>query len=142
MKQHSDDNYDRAAAYAQSKLANLLFTHELQRKLTAAGAEAIATAAHPGWTATNLQRHTGIFRLLNGFPAQSPEMGALPTLRAATAPDVRGGEYYGPGGRFGMVGYPQKVEASDRAHDAAVAAILSSISENMTGVSYGFGAGE
>ena len=101
---NSLQNYNRAAAYGQSKLANLLFTYELQRKFTAAEVQTIAVAAHPGWTATNLQKHSGVIAFLNRFFAQTPEMGALPTLRAAVGTNVQGGEYYGPARRFESVG--------------------------------------
>lgn len=135
---NSEKSYNRSAAYGQSKLANLLFTYELQRKLAAAGADIIAVAAHPGWAATNLQKHSGLVNYMNRFLAQSAAMGALPTLRAATAPDVRGGEYYGPGRRFGAVGYPKKVQSNGRSHDEATAARLWTISEELTGVYYNF----
>jgi NAD(P)-dependent dehydrogenase (short-subunit alcohol dehydrogenase family) len=135
---NSEKSYSRSAAYGQSKLANLLFTYELQRKLTAAGADTIAAAAHPGWAATNLQKHSGLVNFMNRFLAQSAAMGALPTLRAATAPDVRGGEYYGPDRWFGSVGYPKVVQSNGRSHDQAVAAKLWTISEELTGVHYDF----
>ncbi len=128
--------YRANAAYGQSKLANLLFTYELQRKLQAAGSDTIAVAAHPGWTATNLQQYSGVLSLLNRFLAQTPAMGALPTLRVATAPDVQGGDYYGPSKRMEMVGYPKKVQSNARSHDTAVAAQLWAVSEEMTGVQY------
>lgn len=135
---NSEKSYDRTAAYGQSKLANLLFTYELQRQLQASGSDTLAVAAHPGWTATNLQQHTKLVEFLNRFFAQSPEMGALPTLRAATAPDVRASEYYGPGRWFGWIGYPKKVESNGRSHDQQVAAKLWQISEKMTGIHYDF----
>jgi NAD(P)-dependent dehydrogenase (short-subunit alcohol dehydrogenase family) len=133
---NAEKGYRANAAYGQSKLANLLFTYELQRKLEAAGSDALAVAAHPGWTATNLQQNSGVIRFFNRFFAQTPDMGALPTLRAATAPDVQGGDYYGPGQRLEMGGYPKKVESNGRAHDTAVAAQLWTVSEEMTGVRY------
>ncbi len=83
-------NYDRQRAYAQSKLANLLFTYALQRRFEEAGVDTLAAAAHPGWTATNLQVHYPMARLFNPLIAQKPEMGALPTLYAACASDVHG----------------------------------------------------
>lgn len=129
-------SYNRVAAYGQSKLANLLFTYELQRRLAAKETEALALAAHPGWTATNLQAHTGLFSSLNPILAQKPEMGALPTLYAAAAPDVAGGDYYGPDGFFEMRGYPVKVRSNARSHDQAVAEKLWKISEEMIGVEY------
>jgi NAD(P)-dependent dehydrogenase (short-subunit alcohol dehydrogenase family) len=133
---NAEKGYDRQKAYAQSKLANLLFTYELQRRFEGAAVDAIAAAAHPGWTATNLQAHWRMVRILNPFIAQKPKMGALPALYAATAPDVQGGDYYGPCGWQEMRGYPTKVQSSDRSHDMAVAARLWTISEELTGVRY------
>ena len=133
---NGEKGYDRQRAYAQSKLANLLFTYELQRRFEGAGVDTIAVAAHPGWTATNLQAHWRMVRILNPFIAQKPKMGALPTLYAATAPDVRGGDYYGPGGWQGVRGYPTKVQSSDSSQDRAVAAKLWTVSEELTGVRY------
>jgi NAD(P)-dependent dehydrogenase (short-subunit alcohol dehydrogenase family) len=135
---NAQKGYDRQRAYAQSKLANLLFTYELQRRFEGAGVDAIAAAAHPGWTATNLQVHWRMVRLLNPLIAQKPVMGALPALYAATAPGVQGGDYYGPGGWQEMRGYPTKVQSSARSHDAAVAARLWAVSEELTGVRYPF----
>jgi NAD(P)-dependent dehydrogenase (short-subunit alcohol dehydrogenase family) len=133
---NGEKKYDRGGAYGQSKLANLLFTYELQRKFESAGVDTIAVAAHPGWTVTNLQVHWPMLRVLNPFIGQKPEMGALPTLYAATAPDVRGGDYYGPGGWLELRGSPTKVQSSDRSHDKAVAAKLWGVSEALTGVRY------
>ncbi len=128
--------YPRQRAYAQSKLANLLFTYELQRKLTAAGQGRLAVAAHPGWTATNLQQYSRYLQLLNPLMAQTTAMGALPTLYAATAMDVRGGDYIGPGGFMELRGYPKKVRSSARSHDEAVARRLWATSEDLTEVRY------
>jgi NAD(P)-dependent dehydrogenase (short-subunit alcohol dehydrogenase family) len=136
---NAEKGYRANAAYGQSKLANLLFTYELQRKLQAAGGDTIAVAAHPGWTATNLQQNSGLVRFFNRFFAQTPDMGALPTLRAATAPDVQGSDYYGPSKRLEMVGYPKKVGSNGRSHDTAVAAELWTVSEELTGVQYNLG---
>ena len=80
------------------------------------GKNAITTASHPGWTATDLQRHTGLFRFLNPVFGQKPNMGALPSLFAALGHDIKGGDYIGPGGFGEMKGYPKKVKASARAH--------------------------
>jgi NAD(P)-dependent dehydrogenase (short-subunit alcohol dehydrogenase family) len=135
---NAEKRYNASAAYSQSKLANMLFTYELQRSLKVAGNDTIATAAHPGWTETNLQQHSGTLRFLNRFFAQTPEMGALPTLRAATAVDVQGGDYYGPGKRMGMVGYPKKIKSTARSHNTAVASKLWDVSEELTGVHYSF----
>jgi NAD(P)-dependent dehydrogenase (short-subunit alcohol dehydrogenase family) len=132
-----DKGYDAGVAYGQSKLANLLFTYELQRRFRDAGVDAMAAAAHPGWTAgTNLAVHWRMVRLLNPFIGQKPSMGALPALYAATAPDVQGGEYYGPRSWGGIRGYPTKVQSSARSYDMDVAAKLWTISEELTGVRY------
>jgi NAD(P)-dependent dehydrogenase (short-subunit alcohol dehydrogenase family) len=140
---HFDDlqfekrSYAPWQAYGQSKLANQLFTLELQRRLRAAGSSVLVTAAHPGWTATDLQRTTRLVRFLNRFVAMKPAQGALPTLRAATDPEANGGDYYGPTGFLQMRGYPKRVGMVKRAHDAGDAARLWEISENLTGVRYG-----
>jgi NAD(P)-dependent dehydrogenase (short-subunit alcohol dehydrogenase family) len=123
--------YDKQAAYGQSKLANLLFTLELQRRFHADEASTIAVAAHPGWTATNLQRDTPMFRALNPLLAMRPPQGALPTLYAATAPEVEAGGYYGPGGWMEMRGYPAPAAKGPAARDAAVACELWAISEAL-----------
>jgi NAD(P)-dependent dehydrogenase (short-subunit alcohol dehydrogenase family) len=131
--------YRRAAAYAQSKLANLLFAAELQRRLAAAGAQASSLAAHPGYTRTDLLRYLPAVMQAGARAArlgQSPEMGALPVLRAATDPAARGGEYYGPRGLTQLAGYPKRVAPSARARDAAVAGKLWAESERLTGVGY------
>jgi len=133
---NAEKGYNPGRAYAQSKLANLLFTYELQRRFEGAQVEAIATAAHPGWTATHLAVHWLMVQALTPFIGQKPEMGALPTLYAATAPDVHGGEYYGPHGWGGMRGYPTKVRSSARSYDMDVAGKLWAVSEDLTGVRY------
>ena len=123
-------------AYGQSKLANLLFAYELQRRLDRAGIETISVAAHPGYTGTELQRHSGILRLLNPLFAMPPWRGALPTLYAATAGDVEPGGYYGPVG-FGEVrGYPTRVGSSAESRDEAVAAKLWQVSEGFVGLTF------
>jgi len=138
--------YGSWRAYAQSKLANLLFAHELQRRLTAGGADAISVAAHPGYAATNLQaagpRMEGaawierITALGNRLVAQSAAQGALPILHAAAALDVRGWDYFGPGGFLELWGPPVRVQASKAAHDRATALRLWDVSERLTGVPY------
>jgi NAD(P)-dependent dehydrogenase (short-subunit alcohol dehydrogenase family) len=133
---HGEQGYDAGEAYGQSKLANLLFTYELQRRFEGAGVEALAAAAHPGWTVTNLQVHWPMLQILNPVIGQKPKMGALSTLYAATAPDVQGGDYYGPGGWLELRGHPTKVQSSARSHDSAVAAQLWAVSEELTGVRY------
>jgi len=140
-----EHGYQPWPAYYRSKLANLLFTYELQRRLTGAGAATMALAAHPGNARTDLWRHSrldqalyrpGLSPLTFWF-AQSAHMGALATLRAATDPAAAGGEYYGPPGRQQFTGHPVRVESSAQSHDEADAARLWAISEEMTGVSYG-----
>ncbi len=119
-------HYQKMAAYGRSKLANLMFTYELQRRLSAAGAHTIALAAHPGTARTDLTRHmSGLaqaamstrFSTLNSWWVQDGSMGALPTLRAATDPDAIGGTYYGPDGPLQLTGYPVVVTSSTRSHN-------------------------
>ena len=135
-------HYSRWAAYGQSKLANLLFARELDRRLKAAGLPLVSVAAHPGYAATNLQLSAPplyervLMRLTNRIFAQSAAMGALPILYAATADDVPGGSYIGPDGPRERRGYPTFVSPSDRAQDQAVARRLWAISEQLTGVVY------
>jgi NAD(P)-dependent dehydrogenase (short-subunit alcohol dehydrogenase family) len=134
-------HYRRVAAYGQSKLANLLFTYELQRRLAAAGAQTSALAAHPGTAITALTRYfpPAVDRAYHamGQPiAQQPQAGALPTLRAATDPAARGGEYYGPDGWLEFKGYPHRVSSSARSHDAQAQRRLWQESERLTGVRY------
>jgi NAD(P)-dependent dehydrogenase (short-subunit alcohol dehydrogenase family) len=134
-------SYNRVAAYGQSKLSNLLFTYELQRRLAAHAARTIAVAAHPGISNTELMRHvpgSGLpgFRQVAGLVTNSPEMGALATLRAATAADVKGGQYYGPDGFRELRGHPKLVESSSQSHDQDVQGRLWSVSEELTGVTF------
>jgi len=131
-----EKGYRAQAAYGQSKIANLLFTYELQRRLAAAGKNTIAVAAHPGWTETNLQEHAKGVKFLNRFLAQEPLMGALPTLYAATEPSVQGAEYFGPSGFMEMNGSPKKVKSNKRSHDEDVAERLWNVSEELTGVRF------
>jgi len=134
--------YDPFAAYGRSKLANLLFTYELQRRLTANKKATIAVAAHPGSSRTELLRNSpGWLRIssavLGPLLFQSPRMGALPTVRAATDPTVCGGQYYGPGGFGEQRGYPKCVQSSAQSHDDELQRRLWTVSEELTGVSYG-----
>ena len=130
--------YRRPAAYGRSKLANLLFTYELQRRLAAAGAATAALAAHPGTSRTELTRHLPAWMRAGALlvPNQSSAMGALPTLRAATDPGAQGGEYYGPAGFGEFTGPARRVESSGRSRDAEAARRLWDESERLTGVSY------
>jgi NAD(P)-dependent dehydrogenase (short-subunit alcohol dehydrogenase family) len=142
-KIHFDDpqlerKYNRVEAYGQSKLANLLFTYDLQRRLKAKGAPTIAVAAHPGFSDTELMRH------LPGFVpefvwrtfTQPADMGALPTLRAATDPGAQGGQYYGPDGLGELQGHPKVVKSSAQSHSEDIQRRLWSLSEELTGVTY------
>jgi NAD(P)-dependent dehydrogenase (short-subunit alcohol dehydrogenase family) len=133
----SERSYNPTRAYGQSKLANLLFVRELARRLEAARIDAIAAAAHPGSTRTELQRHSGLMHAVVAVFSQQPPAGALPTLYAATAPDVKGGDYFGPSGFAGCIGPPGRARSSPRAKDAAVARRLWDVSEQLTGVRFG-----
>ncbi len=140
---HFDDlqlerKYNRAEAYGQSKLANLLFTYELQRRLDAKGSPTIAAAAHPGFSDTELMRHLpGFIPDFAWRPfTQPPDMGALPTLRAATDPGVQGGQYYGPDGIGETRGHPKVVGSSAQSHNEDLQRRLWTVSEELTGVTY------
>ncbi|PRY69354.1 short-subunit dehydrogenase [Glaciihabitans tibetensis] len=128
--------YQRWLAYAQSKLANAVFAYELQRRLAAAGRNVISVAAHPGVAATEGQRRDTSLqgKILAGGRAQSPAMGALPILFAATTPGVRGGTCIGPDGRFQRNGFPTEVRTSRASRDATIALNLWSESERLTGL--------
>jgi NAD(P)-dependent dehydrogenase (short-subunit alcohol dehydrogenase family) len=141
-----EHGYQRWMAYGQSKLANLLFAYELERRLEARGLSVRSVACHPGYAATNLQLAAArmesssfgekMWRGINGLFAQPMDMGALPTLFAAGAAEVRGGDYIGPGGMLEMSGHPVKVESNARSHDVDVARRLWEVSEQLTGVRY------
>ena len=142
---HFDDlgwerTYSRAGAYGQSKLANLMFTYELQRRLASRGTT-VAVAAHPGVSDTELGRNSPallrtVLDRLGPLLLQPAAMGALPTLRAATDPAVLGGQYYGPDGRGEARGYPKVVASSAQSYDLAVQQRLWSVSEDLTGVEF------
>jgi len=129
-------NYSAWRSYGDSKLANLYFTYELKRRFEKSDINIIAAAAHPGWTATDLQRHSGIFEFFNGIFAQKISMGALPTLYAATAPDVKSGDYYGPSGWQEWRGYPKKTESNRLSYDKDIAAKLWAVSEELTNTNF------
>ncbi len=145
---HFDDlnlerGYNRVAAYGQSKLANLLFTYELQRRLAVLGTTATtaALAAGPGGANTELGRNMpaplrAVTELVAPLVAQPASMGALPTLRAATDPRAQGGEYYGPDGFVQARGYPTVVRSSARSHDVELQRRLWTVSEELTGVTF------
>jgi NAD(P)-dependent dehydrogenase (short-subunit alcohol dehydrogenase family) len=132
----SERSYSRVAAYGQSKLANLMFTYELQRRLSGAGTT-IAVAAHPGLAATELTRNSpSITAIPARLISQKAAMGALPTLRAATDPGVLGGQYYGPDRFSGARGYPKLAESSGQSHDTAIQRRLWTVSEELTGITF------
>lgn len=131
--------YSRWRAYGQSKLADLMLAHELQRRLVDAGSAVRSFAAHPGYAATGLQSHTGtiadrVMGVLNKVVAQSADAGALPLLWAATDPDLAGGLYVGPSGPGGVSGYPAVVPSSHASRDVEVARELWAACERLTGV--------
>lgn len=137
--------YGRWRAYGRSKLANLLFTYEFQRRLKGIGARTIALAAHPGASSTNLGRRAAgdpgawldrLLRPISDRVGQSAAMGALPTLRAATDPGALAGDYFGPAGLGEMRGAPVRVESNAASHDEATARRLWEISEELTRIRY------
>jgi NAD(P)-dependent dehydrogenase (short-subunit alcohol dehydrogenase family) len=141
----SERTYSASASYEQSKLANLLFTYELNDRLESAGAATTALAAHPGNARTSLWKSSSRLEnavisprlhLLNFWLVQGADRGALPTVRAAVDPSARGGEYYGPDGPFEFTGYPKRVESSDRSRDIGARRRLWKVCEQLTGVSF------
>jgi NAD(P)-dependent dehydrogenase (short-subunit alcohol dehydrogenase family) len=142
----SERSYAKWRAYMQSKLANLLFMRELDRRLRAASAPTISVACHPGYAATALQTAgpelegsralTAVYRLANAWIAQDARMGALPTLCAALAREIEGGDFIGPRGPMQLWGHPARVSSSARSHDAETAARLWQASEELTAVRY------
>jgi NAD(P)-dependent dehydrogenase (short-subunit alcohol dehydrogenase family) len=135
---HLERGYNRIAAYGQSKLANLLFTYELARRLKAKGAPTAALAAHPGFSDTELMRHLPSFipDALWKVIAQPADKGALPTLRAATDPAAQSGQYYGPDGIGEVQGNPKVVASSSQSHDADLQRRLWTMSEELSGVTF------
>ncbi|RDH77351.1 SDR family NAD(P)-dependent oxidoreductase [Mycolicibacterium moriokaense] len=140
---HFDDpqlarKYNRVEAYGQSKLANLMFTYDLQRRLARAGAPTIALAAHPGFSDTELMRYLPDFipAFMWKIATQPADKGALPTLRAATDPDARGGQYYGPDGIGEVKGSPKVVGSSAQSRNEDIQERLWAMSEELTGVKF------
>ncbi|GAB7094036.1 oxidoreductase [Halolamina litorea] len=142
----SEKSYDKWAAYGQSKLANLLFAYELDRRLDEDGADVTSLGCHPGYAATNLQRRGPEMagstlrlygmKVANAVLGQSAAQGALPMLYAATADGIEGGEYIGPGGFMNMRGAPEEQESNAESYDHDVADRLWAVSEDLTGVEY------
>lgn len=132
-----EKSYSRNKAYAQSKLANLLFTYELDRLLKKNGLNVMANAAHPGVTNTNLFRTSGFGQMTKYF-TQSVELGTLPVLLAATEPNFKGSEYIGPKGLGGFRGYPVQVRSTALSHDESLAKALWAASEQLTKIDFVF----
>jgi NAD(P)-dependent dehydrogenase (short-subunit alcohol dehydrogenase family) len=128
--------YKTGKAYGDSKIANLYFAYELTKRLAGDDNAPVVTAAHPGWTATDLQRHSGPAAFLNPFLAQGVAMGTLPTLRAGFDQGAAPGDYFGPNKFFQMRGYPIKVTSNARSHDTQTADALWRKSEELTGVTF------
>ena len=139
-------SYDKWAAYGQSKLANLLFAYELDRRADAAGLDLVSVGCHPGYADTGLQARGperegsrlrgAMMTVANALFAQSAAVGAEPLVYAATGDDLTGGEYVGPGGLFGMRGHPERQDSSEASYDEAIAERLWDVSTALTGVSY------
>jgi NAD(P)-dependent dehydrogenase (short-subunit alcohol dehydrogenase family) len=132
-------NYSKSKSYGDSKLASIYFTNELDQKLKENNLEVLVTAAHPGWTATELQRTAKVTQFLNRFFAQDITMGALPTLRAAIDKDLKGADYLGPDGFMELRGYPTRVKMSTLSKDRNIAQKLWELSEKLTDVKFDFG---
>jgi NAD(P)-dependent dehydrogenase (short-subunit alcohol dehydrogenase family) len=128
--------YDTQKAYGDSKLANLYFTYELARRLKREGDHPRITAAHPGWTATDLQRNSAFMSGMNRFFAQRVHMGVLPTLRAAFDENAKAGEFYGPSRLMNMRGYPVAHSSNKLSYDETIAKELWKCSEEMTGIKF------
>jgi NAD(P)-dependent dehydrogenase (short-subunit alcohol dehydrogenase family) len=134
---HWERSYNRVAAYGQSKLANLMFTYELQRRLKAKGAPTVALAAHPGFSDTELMRYLpAVPDFMWKVFTQPADRGALPTLRAATDPGAQGGQYYGPDGIGEVKGNPKVVASSAQSHNEDIQRRLWTVSEELTGVTF------
>ncbi len=137
-----ESKYTPFNAYQASKLANLLFAYELQRRLRQNNSQILVAAAHPGAAMTELARHMKkmmFYKLLYPFAVlltNSAAVGALPQMLAATDPDVQAGDYYGPNGYREMRGYPKKVKSTRRSHNEESARKLWEVSEELTGVRY------
>lgn len=128
--------YNTSKAYGDSKIANLYFTYELAKRLKNEPNAPLVTAAHPGWTRTELQRHSLLYRVLNPIFSQSVEQGTLPTLRAAIDGKANSGAYYGPSGFMELRGYPIVVKSNDLSKNQSNAQRLWELSEELTGIKY------
>ena len=129
-------NYKAWSAYGDSKIANLYFTYYLADQISKSGIDIKVTSSHPGWTATDLQRHSRMFEFLNKFFAMPAEQGALPTLRAAIDTEAQSGDYFGPDGFQEWRGFPVKVESNKLSHNMEIAGKLWKVSEELTGIKF------
>ena len=132
----TDRKYKTMQAYSDSKLANLYFTYQLVNKLNGLTNAPLVTCAHPGWTKTDLDRHSSMATFFGNTVAQKVEMGTLPTLRAATDLDAKSGDYFGPSGFLEIRGYPIKVPSYAKSHDETIAKKLWDLSEELTGIKF------
>ncbi|HME53153.1 MAG TPA: oxidoreductase [Candidatus Lokiarchaeia archaeon] len=132
---NSEKKYKPMKAYGQSKLANLLFTYELQRRVSTAGKQLLVVASHPGWAKTHPPR-SRLQGWMSKLMIQSAAMGALSTILAAVGNNIEGGKYYGPGGFMEVRGFPKEVQSSKMARDIDLATKLWTASEKLTGISY------
>jgi NAD(P)-dependent dehydrogenase (short-subunit alcohol dehydrogenase family) len=133
-----EKNYNKTKAYAQSKLANLLFTYELDRKFKENGIKSLALACHPGISNTNLFRSSGFGSRFSKLIGQEAIMGALPVIRASTEEGLSGAEYFGPTEMMEIRGYPELVSSSKKSYDKDLAKDLWTVSEKLTGIIYKF----
>jgi NAD(P)-dependent dehydrogenase (short-subunit alcohol dehydrogenase family) len=128
--------YKTGKAYGDSKLANLYFAYELAKRQSENTYAPTVTIAHPGWTKTNLDRHSGLFQFLGNIVAQTVQMGTLPSLRAAIDNNAKSGDYFGPSRRMELRGHPILVQSNKLSHDSEKAKKLWEMSEKLTGVKY------
>ena len=139
-----ENSYSPMKAYGRSKIANLYFTYELQRRFEANKINALSVSAHPGISETNLSKFmekrfiVSLLKPIFSFIMQPASMGALPQLRAATDPSVKGAQYYGPGSKREFKGYPVLVNSNESSHDLEIASRLWRVSEELTKVVYDF----
>lgn len=135
-----EKSYNKDHAYGQSKLANLMFAYELDRRLKARKIPIIASAAHPGYTSTNLQKNYSFFVsvIMNNILAMNVQQGTLPILMAATEKDLKGGEFIGPTKMGEIRGYPKLVKSGEKSYDMEIAKKLWEVSEKLTGITYNF----
>jgi NAD(P)-dependent dehydrogenase (short-subunit alcohol dehydrogenase family) len=133
---NAEKKYRKTGAYSMSKLANLLFANELDRRLKRKLSKIISVSAHPGYSATNLQQHVGLFKFFNPYIAQDAEMGSLPTQYAALSENIYGGDFIGPDGFMELKGYPKKVKSSKSSYNEKLSKKLWEISEILIKIKF------